>query len=118
MLRDPGVPTSSNLRLNPKFQQWVPQVSLKLRDLGMSGADEGTTPGFRDSMSRKPGETWGTPVHVLSHHLGRMVITRISVSLTLTGPSSRLRYHRKLLQRHSSAELTRPRLTKEIHAGD
>src|SRR3954471_10876639 len=102
MLRDPGVPTSSNLRMNPKFQQWVPRVSLKLRDLGMSGANDfRRAHGSENPMSRKPGETWGTPVHGLFHHLGRMVITRISVSLTLTGPSSRLRYHRKLLQRHS-----------------
>ena len=75
-------------------------------------------------MSRKNSETWGTP---FSLHLplllsdkrrpsghaagGRIVITKMSVSLILTGPVSRYKYQRTLLHFQSSGDLTSPLVT-------
>jgi hypothetical protein len=42
---------------------------------------------------------------------GRIFITRISVSLIRTGPTSPYKYQRKLLQRHCSGDATNPRVT-------
>src|SRR5260370_13392291 len=69
-------------------------------------------------MSRKSSETWGTPflfglLTKPSGHAagGRIVITRMSVSLIFTGPTSPEEYQRKLLHCHCSGEATNPRAT-------
>jgi hypothetical protein len=69
-------------------------------------------------MSRNRSETWGTLFHKSSIVKrfdyaagGRIVITKMSVSLIRTGPASPDEYQRKLLQHHCSGEVTSPRTT-------
>ncbi|MGH9515517.1 MAG: hypothetical protein ACRD3P_07550 [Terriglobales bacterium] len=64
-------------------------------------------------MSRKIGETWGTPCTDTQWRRagGQIFITKIVASFMRTGPRSPQEYHRKLLQRYWSGDWTNPRFT-------
>ena len=73
---------------------------------------------FGETLRQAQGRLWGTPFFFgyrskpFDHAAGgRIVITRISVSLIFTGTISPEEYQRKLVQGHCSGEATSPRAT-------
>jgi hypothetical protein len=94
---------------------WGQAASEKSKGWPRSQAPDSHVSDKQRDPSTSSGQAMGTPLLFLSHQQttagGRIVITKISVSLIRTGPGSPEEYQRKLLQGHCSGEATSPRAT-------